>query len=158
VGLGEKTSLEYWKQQERVSQPISNVTIRQLTFTPKAKKKCHLESERKDNPKTTPLFFIYPYSSHHHRLRFAQLTTAPGSSSPASSLETTHQGQRARISGYSRRTRKNRRAPWARCGRRIPKLLALLGVRLGQEEIENSVGGWRAVCWVEGEVLQRMCY
>ena len=139
---------------EKVSQPISNVTIPQLTFTPKAKKDNHLESERKENPKITPLLFIYPYSFHHHRLRFAQPTIAPGSTSPASSLETTHQGQRARISGYTRRTRKNRRAPWARCARRTPKLLALLGVRLGQ----NSVGGWRAVCWVEGEVLQGMCY
>jgi hypothetical protein len=158
VGLGEKTSLEYWKQQERVSQPISNVTIPQLTFTSKAKKKQPSRKRTKENPKTTPLLFIYPYSSHHRRHRFAQPTIVPGSSSPASSLGTTHQGQRARISGYTRRTRKNRRAPWARCARRIPKLLALLGVRLRQEEIENSVGGWRAVCWQEGEVLQGMCY
>jgi hypothetical protein len=122
----------------------------------------HPESERKEpNNNSASFLFIYPYSSHHHRLRFAQPTIAPESASPASSSQPTHQGQQGRISGYTRRTRKNQRAPWARCAHRIPKLRALLEVcsdRLDQEGSENSAGGWRAVCSTEGEVLERMCY
>ena len=84
VGLREKMTLAYRKQEKKVSQAISDVMMQQLHLYPRPNNN-HLENERKE-PNNSRFSDIYPtpIRAANHR-----------ACSPASSLEpqTTHQGQ-----------------------------------------------------------------
>lgn len=115
MGLREKTSLEYWKQQKMVSQPKSNITIPQLTFTPKAKKDNHLEAnEGKPKNNATsfhlPIFLPpppTPIRAANHRAwliltRFILRTNTPRATSANIRLHPTNSKKSARSLGTMR--------------------------------------------------------